>query len=199
MEIEWEAKFSNINKGELRRKLRRLKAKLVKPEFLQRRAVFFLPKGHEIEGGWLRVRDEGDKISMTLKVVSGSQISDQKETTLIVSNFEKARLFLKGVGCVEKSYQENKRELWILDGVEVTIDEWPFLEPFVELEAKSEQEVRKASEKLGFDWNEAIFGSTHLLNSKKYGIPENVLNDQIPRIVFGGENPYLAWLKNNRI
>lgn len=198
MDIEWEAKFPKINKNKLRKKLRELKAKLVKAEFLQRRAVFFLPKGHEIEDGWLRVRNEGDKITMTLKVVSGGKIADQKETTLIVNDFEKARLLLKSIGCIEKSYQENKRELWILDDVEVTIDEWPFLEPFVELEGKSEEEVKRMSQKLGFDWKDAIFGPTHLLTSKKYGIPENILNDKIPRIIFGEKNPYLAWLKSKK-
>lgn len=198
MDIEWEAKFPKINKNKLRKKLRELKAKLVKAEFLQRRAVFFLPKGHEIEDGWLRVRNEGDKITMTLKVVSGNKINDQKETTLVVNDFEKARLFLASIGCVEKSYQENKRELWFLKGVEITIDEWPFLEPFVELEGKSEEEVKRMSQKLGFDWKDAIFGSTHLLTSKKYGIPENILNDKIPRIIFGEKNPYLVWLKSKK-
>lgn len=85
-----------------------------------------------------------------------------------------------------------------MEGVEITIDEWPFLEPFVELEGKSENEVKMVSEKLGFNWTEAVFGSTHLLTSKKYGIPENVLNDEIPRIVFNMENPYLAWLEKNK-
>lgn len=101
MDIEWEAKFPNIEKEELRKRLLALKAKLIKSEFLQRRAVFFLPKGHEVEGGWVRVRDEADRVTMTFKVVNGSQISNQRETTLIVSDFEKARSFLKNLGCVE--------------------------------------------------------------------------------------------------
>jgi len=198
MDIEWEAKFSNINKDKLRKRLRALGAKLANREFLQRRATFLLPKGHEVEGAWVRVRAEADKVTMTFKVVSGAKISDQKETTLTVNEFERARLFLQNIGCAEKSYQENKRELWILDDIEVTLDEWPFLEPFVELEGKSENEVKRASEKLGFDWDKAIFGSTHLLTSKKYGIPEDILNNKIPKIVFDMENPYLAWLKKHQ-
>jgi hypothetical protein len=31
------------------------------------------------------------------------------------------------------------------------IDEWPFLEPFIEVEGGSELGVRQVSEKLGFD------------------------------------------------
>ena len=54
MEIEWEAKFLNVNKAKLRKKLKSSGAKLVKPEQLYKRVVFFLPKGHEIEGGRAR-------------------------------------------------------------------------------------------------------------------------------------------------
>jgi len=80
----------------------------------------------------------------------------------------------------------------------VTIDEWPFLEPFVEIEGKSEAAVREISERLGFDWAQAVFGSTHLLNTKKYGIPEDALNNEIPHITFAGPNPYQAWLDTHQ-
>ncbi len=68
MEIEYEATFTNISKEVIRQKLQDAGATLVKPEFLQKRSVFKLPTGHEIKGGWLRVRDEGDKITMSLKI-----------------------------------------------------------------------------------------------------------------------------------
>ena len=55
--IEYEAKFININKDSVRENLKLVGAELIKPEFLQKRVVFNLPTGHEIKGGWLRVRD----------------------------------------------------------------------------------------------------------------------------------------------
>ncbi|QQS39407.1 CYTH domain-containing protein [Candidatus Woesebacteria bacterium] len=198
MDIEWEAKFSDINKNEIRSRLAVSGAQLVKPEFLQKRVTFNLPTGHELEGAWVRVRDEGDKFTMSLKIVSGDKIQDQKEIALQIDNFENARTLLTTIGCDEKSYQENKRELWILDGVEITLDEWPYLEPFVEIEGKSEAEVRRISEELGFDWSKAIFGSTHFLTSRKYHIPESNLNNEIPRIVFNEPNPYVKWLEKNK-
>lgn len=198
MPTEYEAKFTDIDKDAIRQQLQRLGATLVKPETLQKRVVFFLPNGHEIAGGWLRVRDEGNKVTMSLKVVNGIQITDQKELMLTVDSFDIATSFLTSIGCVQKSYQENKRETWALDGTEITIDEWPFLEPFVEIEGASEDVVIKASEKLGFDWSQAVFGSTHLLTSQKYGIPEQVLNNEIPSVVFGGINPYLDWQNSHK-
>ena len=79
MDIEYEATFQNIDKKRVRQILKESGAKLSKKEFLQRRVVFNLHKGHEIKGGWLRVRDETDKITMSLKIVDGNKIHNQKE------------------------------------------------------------------------------------------------------------------------
>ncbi len=102
MQIEYEATFINIDKDDIRQKLEKAGAQLIKPEFLQKRYVFNLPAGHEIKGGWARVRDEDDKITMTVKVVDGADIENQKEATLIVNDFKQARNFLKLVGFREK-------------------------------------------------------------------------------------------------
>ena len=117
MDIEYEATYINVDKEEIRKKLIEVKAVLIKKEFLQKRTVFNLPKGNYINGGWLRVRDEGDRITMSLKVVDGNKIYNQKETQLTVDDFEEAKKFLQGIGCDKRAYQESKRELWNLDGV----------------------------------------------------------------------------------
>ncbi|MDO8570053.1 MAG: CYTH domain-containing protein [Candidatus Daviesbacteria bacterium] len=190
MDIEFEATFPNIDKNEIREKLKELDAVLKKPEYMQKRVVFKLPKGHEIKGGWLRVRDEGDKITMSLKVIDGDNIDDQKEIYLKVSDFQQAELLLSSIGCEKKAYQESKRELWILDDVEVTIDEWPFLEPYLEVEGKSKEIVEEVSKKLGFDFNKALFCSVDKLYNLKYGISQDIINNQTPEIIFGGKNPF---------
>jgi adenylate cyclase class IV len=66
---------------------------------------------------------------MSLKVVDGNRIEDQKGICLVVNDFKAGEEFLARIGCQRKSYQESRRELWRLNNVEVTIDEWPFLEP----------------------------------------------------------------------
>ena len=43
MEIEYEATFTNINKGEMKKMLKKVGAKLIKSEFLMKRVVFFPP------------------------------------------------------------------------------------------------------------------------------------------------------------
>lgn len=191
MYTEFEATFTNVNKDEVRVRLAKAGAKLLRKEFMQKRTVFNLPTGHEINGGWMRVRDEGDKITMSLKIVDGDKIENQKETQLVIDNFDNAVSLLESIGCVKKAYQETKRELWELGGVEITIDEWPFLEPFVEIEGKSEDEVKLTAEKLGFEYSKAKFCSVDTLYSEKYGFPEDHFNNHSPKVVFNMENPFL--------
>lgn len=157
MELELEAKFLEIDENKIRIKLSKIGAKLMRPRFKQERAVFYLPKGHEMNGGWVRVRDEGDKITMSLKVVDGNNIDNQKETMVIVDNFETTVSFLKSIGCIQKGFQITYRELWELNDAEICIDEWPFLKPYIEIEAKSEEAVKAVAEKLELSWEEAFW------------------------------------------
>jgi len=191
MNIEYEATFLNVDKNKIRNQLRKIGAKLIKPNFLQKRVVFSLPQGHEIPGGWLRVRDEQDKITMSLKVINGDKIEDQKEICLKIDDFLNAVLFLNSIGCQEKAYQESYRELWMLENTEITIDEWPYLEPYVEIEGGSEKIVKEVSGKMGFDYSQAVFGSVDVLYNKKYGTPIEQINNKIPRITFDEPNPFL--------
>ncbi|KKP68522.1 MAG: hypothetical protein UR66_C0005G0069 [Candidatus Moranbacteria bacterium GW2011_GWE1_35_17] len=190
MKIEFEATFTDINKDEIRDRLKKSGAVLTREEFLQKRVTFNFPVGHENKNGWLRVRDEGDKITMIIKIIDGEKIENQKEIGLTVDDFSEAVEFLETIGCRKKSYQETKRELWILDGVEVTIDEWPFLEPLVEVEGKSEEAVKNVSEKLGFDYAQAFFGCVSPLYAEKYNVPEEFVNNHVAEITFEGKNPF---------
>ncbi len=191
MNIEYEATFTNINKDEVRQKLAEIGAVLVKKEYLQKRVVFELPAGHEINGGWLRVRDEGDKITMSLKIVDGNQIHNQQEAQLIINDFEAGRQFLLGIGCQERAYQENTRELWKVGETEITIDEWPFLEPFVEVEGVSEEVVKDVAAQMGFDYAQAKFCSVDTLYHEKYNIDINRINRHTPKITFEMTNPFI--------
>lgn len=191
MKIEYEATFPNIDKSAMRERLILAGARLVKPESLLKRNVYRLPAGHELEGGFLRVRDEGDKVTMSLKVIKECGIEDQQEICLTVDDFIQASEFLNAIGCEAKSYQETRREVWELDGVEVDLDEWPFLEPFVEIEGESEEEVVATCEKLGLDYGDAKFCSAGKLYSEKYGLPLELINNQVTLINFEMENPFL--------
>ena len=197
MKIEYEATYLNIEKKEIRSRLKKVGATLVQKEFLMKREVFDLPSGHKLPGGFLRVRDEGNKITLSLKIVKGGKISSQRETCFVINNFKEGTELLSALGCRRKAYQETKRELWLLDDVEITIDEWPYLEPYVEVEGRSEAAVKKVSQKLGFDYKKALFCSADALYQKKYGVSRHFINFELDRLTFKDPNPFLKiCLKN---
>lgn len=190
MNTEYEAKFTKINKAKIRTQLKKVGAKLLRSEFFQKRVAFNLPN-KSVKKGYLRVRDEGNKITMSLKFVNGKKIEDQKEVLLNIDSFENAVEFLKSIGCNQKAFQETKRELWSLNNVDITIDEWPFLEPFIEIEGKSEKSVKEVCEKLGFDYNNAVFGAVDTLYNQKYGTSKDIINNHTPEITFSSKNPFI--------
>lgn len=192
MNIEYEAVFAPVNKEEIRETLARAGALCEREEYLQRRINFTLPKESPYsETGWIRVREEGGVVTMSLKAVTNNDVMEgQKEICLNVDDYEEARAYMNALGCKEKAYQETKRELWKLDGVEICIDEWPWLEPFIEIEGDSELAVKNVAEKLGFSWADAIFGAVDLQYEKKYGVSKRVINNETPRFVFGEPCPF---------
>lgn len=188
MQTEFEAAFLKVDKDLVRECLKQAGATLVYPESLFKRDVFDPPI--HVKGAWLRVRKEPDKITMSLKVVDGDKIEDQKEVELIINDYEQGVEFLKSIGAPHKSYQETKRELWRLNGVEITIDTWPGLNPLVEVEGESEATVKDVSEVLGFDYSQAHFGAVDVVYEAELGIPKKVIN-KLPIITF--ENPPTVW------
>ena len=189
-DTEFEAVFKNINKNTIREKLTKIEAKLLVPENLQIRKVFKLLDNEQ--DGFVRVRKEiTGKTTITIKIFTSKKISGQKEKEIIVDNFENAVNILEILGLEQKAFQETKRELWEIDNVRIMIDEWPFLEPFVEIEGNSEAEVIKVSEKLGLSYKEAIFGPVTLLYAQKYNLSEDEINNKTPIIIFNMENPFI--------
>jgi len=191
MQIEYEAKFTDINKSDIRRRLKKAGAKLIHPEFIMKRYVWHFPPGHQVKGAWVRVRQEYGRVTMSVKIVDGRKLKDQREIYITVDDMEKAREILNAIGCIERAYQESKRELWKLGSVEITIDEWPFLEPFVEIEGKSEIAIKKISRKLGFNYKKAIFGSVDFQYADRYKISLKKINQGTPLIKFKMPNPFL--------
>lgn len=175
MKNEIEATYLSIDKDSAREKLKQAGFILKIPEYLMRRKTFHfsnIPVGHT---KWGRVRQERDKVTMTIKEIRGSGINDVYETELIVSDFDTATAFFEACGIPEKAFQENMREVWRRDEVEATIDTWPGLRPFMEIEGPSEELVRSVSRELGFDFDQAVFGSADIVYEKELGIPAETI------------------------
>ncbi len=177
MEVEIEAKFPGVDPMDVRKKLHSAGAVCLQPEVLMRRKVFDYPDLRlEKIGGWIRVRDEGNRVTMSYKQLNNRTLHGTKEVTLVVDSFDKGCDFLTSVGMYAKSYQETKRELWQLGDVEVAIDTWPWVPTFVELEGGSEKVLRKAAIDLGLDWSTAMYGSVETVYQMYYQLTESEID-----------------------
>ncbi len=192
MNNEIEAQFLDIDKDEVRAKLKEIGAELVKPEIMMKRTIFDTGKH-----SFARVRDEGGKIVMTYKYVSDDHsILGTKEINLEVSDYDDAVLMLSSCGLRTKAHQETKREIWTYDGVEICIDTWPWIPTFIEIEGPSEESVWETAAKLGFKKSQAKFGSVDTTYQHYYGIDPDILNSHTPEIAFGMEPP--EWAKKKK-
>jgi adenylate cyclase class 2 len=159
-----------------------------KPERLMRRKTFdFADRRLDAIGAWIRVRDEGDKVSMSYKQITERTMEGMKEAMVIVSDFEQASLFLSAMGLVQTSFQENRRETWNMDECEVVIDWWPWILPLVEIEGPNEECILRVATALGFDWTQKIHGGIEPAYQDVYAIsPEEIKQassitfDQLP-------------------
>jgi len=148
MAKEYETKVLEINANKIRKKLKKMGAKKIFNKVM-RRWVFDL----NIKGGdWIRVRDTGHHVTLTYKCrKKGKRIDNTEEIEVHVSNFEDVvRILskLKFRGCY---YQENRREMYKLDGIEFCIDTWPKIPTYLEVESANEKKVKQGLKMLGLD------------------------------------------------
>ncbi|MCL5782086.1 MAG: class IV adenylate cyclase [Patescibacteria group bacterium] len=151
---EYEVKFLDIDVAEMEKKLIDIGAKKV-GEYPYQSCSFDFP-GFTLDkqAAWVRLRDEGDRVMLAYKQRLGVKSSKgdddgMKEVEVQVSDFNKTKEFLLSIGMVVKFEQEKKRVRWTKDNVEFDFDTWPKLNTYMEIEAKSEEELWKAVDMLG--------------------------------------------------
>jgi adenylate cyclase class 2 len=191
---ETEAKFLDIDITGIREKLGSVGAKQLMPTTPLRRAILETPEMRAKEA-FARVRDEGDRVTVTYKQHAKLELGGALETPLTADSidFESAVEFIEALGIPCKSYQETRRETWELETAVITIDEWPWLNPFVEIEANTDEAVKATAGKLGFDWEKAVFGGINIVYQRQYphlddkasivDLPEVKFDDPLPEML----------------
>lgn len=192
MQTEIEVKFLNVNHEEIRGKLTSLDGKCIQPMRMMRRVVIDFPdrRMQAKQDGWIRIRDEGDKVTLTYKQTTEHEFGGAKEIEVVVSDYQKTIGIFQAAGMIIHTDQETKRETWRVDSVDVVLDEWPWLDPYIEVEGTSKKAVKDVSNKLGFDWKDAVFGSVTTAYRAQYpDISADEHISMIPRIKFNLPKP----------
>ena len=197
MQPEIEAKFLNVDHDVLRKRLAGIGAVLEKPKRMMRRTVFDYPDSRiERSRSRLRVRDEGDRVTITYKSPhKDDQYVDETETT--VGSYEIMVELLQSIGLVAYSNQESTREVWRWGTTEIMLDEWPWVKPFMEIEGPDEAAIKACAGQLGLQWERAVFGSAEAVYQAEYpGIENDESLGAISQIRFNAPVP--PWLKQRR-
>ena len=147
MHTEYELRVLEVDKEDVIKTLKKIGAKFSWDQ-IQRRYVYdFMPK---IDGKWIRLRTNGIKTTLTIKDIVSSKIDGTRELEVEVDDFDTTNSILNELGYVPKGYQENRRCQYILDDVEIDIDDWPYLPTYLEIEGPSEERVYEVLELLGY-------------------------------------------------
>ena len=103
---------------------------------------------------WIRLRQDGAKVELTIKYIYNTsaeyEIDQVKEIEILVDNFETANKIVEEMGYYRRKLVEKKRTTYEYDNMLIEIDEWPLLEPYVEIEGNSVDKIYALAEKLCF-------------------------------------------------
>lgn len=165
MKTELEVKVLEINPDRMKRKLHKIGAKKV-GESIQRRYVYDVkPKKENV---WIRLRDNGQQATLTIKEIRNDSIKGTKEIETEVGSFEDANKLLNYLGFKDRAYQENRRISYKLGSAEIEIDIWPKIPPYMEIEAPSENVIKNVLGKLGYSITDTTSENTEKVYSR-YG------------------------------
>jgi adenylate cyclase class 2 len=188
---EIEAKFLDVDHEVLRAKLSQLGAECVSPMRLMKRKNYDFADGRlNKTGGWVRLRDEGGKVSLSYKQLHDRTLHGTHEVSVGVTDFENTDTLLQAIGLEMKNYQETERESWRLGELEIELDQWPWAKPYIEIEGPDEAALKDLATKLGLDWAKVCHGSVEIVYRGEYDVTDDDIN-LIPLITFETPVPQL--------
>ncbi len=168
---EIECRFLEIDKEALIKKLLDLGAQDLGECLLEETIIY------DTEGIWknssrfIRLRKIGDKIKLSYKEHTSHTVDGTYEIEFEVSDYKKPELLFEKLGLRAYRHQEKKRHTLKLDEVIFDIDTWPKIPTYVELEGESEEALKNIVDKIGYNWEDAVFHNAGWVIENKYNIP----------------------------
>jgi len=182
MTTEYEAKFLDIDKDKMTKKLKEIGATLVHPKTKYVRSVFY--RCTDEVRGFARIRDENGSVTMTVKIYDDPKFPKEYEVS-IKDSFETGVKFLSSLGIKQKAFQETYREKWAHElAHEITFDDIPGLPTYMEIDCTGEDKLNKLIEMLDLDKSKMRYGAFDATYNEYYGIDKKVINDETPFITF---------------
>lgn len=103
---------------------------------------------------WIRLRQDGEIVEITIKYIYSNKanynIDEVKEIEIKTDNFEMANKLIEEMGYYRKKLAEKKRDSYSYQGMDIEIDEWPLLEPYIEIEGINIDKIYELANLLGY-------------------------------------------------
>ena len=151
---EIEVKILEIDVEEVRKKLLELGAEKVFEGDMKSYAMDTEDKLITKKGELLRVRIEGSEVKLNYKSKHEDDDEDHKvfeETEVPVGDFDKTVKLLGNLGFAPIVDYSKHRESYKLGDVRFEIDVYPDIPAFLEIEAPTKEDIKKAVEMLGYN------------------------------------------------
>ncbi len=161
--IEYEYFFTEFDKMNVIDHIKKQNNGKYKGTYLFRVQVF------ECKNCYLRVRDEGYKVTLTHKKKSDNGFDMENE--IIIDSFDKGCNLLDVFGFQKKYYYEKIREIWKCDNCEIIFDTIPGLYDTMEIECISKTKLDKLKKQLDLEPTPAYLRSN--LHQHLFGIDLN--------------------------
>ncbi len=146
MQKEIELRIVDINRNEAVKRLREIHARHVAFRRFKRVEVRLI--ANPTLKRWIRLRTDGRTTRFAIKENRGMK-ENVYEHEIDVSDFkEMGKMMLKVFPNNLKAYVKSDRDEYTLDGAEITINKWPGIPPFMEIEGKSKRHVKSVWKKL---------------------------------------------------
>lgn len=172
MPKEIELRIFDIDPKEVASRLGDVGAKYVATRNFKRVELLIKGKVSNVYGGhkmWARVRTDGKRTTVTLKERRGSAVHKTDEWEIEANDFKTAvQMFCKMYK--PTIYEENKRIEYSYGGAQITIDKWPMLPWFLEIEGSSVKKVRDIYKRLALKRGAEVGNMSIVEGYKKYGI-----------------------------
>uniref|UniRef100_A0A6C0I2A3 CYTH domain-containing protein n=1 Tax=viral metagenome TaxID=1070528 RepID=A0A6C0I2A3_9ZZZZ len=197
MPKEYEYEFYDYNKSKVIAKIKELKG-IYKGTFLFRVQQFKLPtsllsetfqgkdRQDDNKKAYIRVRDEGFKITMTIKIPTSDGFAE--ETEIVIDNFENGVDMILLLGCIKTVYYEKVREIYDIGNTEIIFDMNPGYPEFMEIESKTLAQLNKMVKIFGLtvvpeSEQKNLFVELFGIDMEKFGKFDNVTFTNVKKLV----------------
>jgi adenylate cyclase class 2 len=155
MPLEFEYQFFNYNKTTIIKNIKKLGFKK-KGIFIFKVMVFTHPLN--TPNTYIRIRDEGHRITLTYKS-QNPKSKFENEDEVLIDHFENGVTILQNLGCKKKYYYEKIREIWSFGNSEIVFDTNPGEPERMEIESHTKKELDSLTKTLNL--SEFIVGSEY--------------------------------------